>query len=143
MTPVLKLQNKDILLPRVFPPQAVFEADCDSDSWPEEIVNLISRCWEEDPDQRPSFDNIYEYWNFHRDRLLKHRFKDSGAWWFKKSTTITKNLLPERPPPRIPESVAKKRLGSMVLHAAKKSAERIFSSSDENTRLDPLLSLSL
>ena len=45
MKPVLKLEETDVLLPSVFTSKNTFEAKCGCDSWPEEIANLIGRCW--------------------------------------------------------------------------------------------------
>jgi len=126
MIPVLKLQESDVLLPTVFKSPNVFDAHVECDSWPEEIENLIIRCWDHDTDRRPSFDEIYEFWNFHRDRLLKHRFQDSGAWWFKAPTSpdIT---LPARSPPITPSpSSPRNKIDPLVLSAAKRSADRLW-----------------
>ena len=129
MTPVLKLKETDVLLPNVFTAtKKTFEADCESEFWPEEIANLIGRCWSDDTDQRPSFDEIYSYWNFHRDRLIKYRFRDSRAWWFKKKPALSTPPLPDRVPPHTPrkkKNIADN-LGPLVRKAAQKSADRIW-----------------
>ena len=73
----------------------------------EEIANLIGRCWNHDTDRRPSFDEIYEFWNFHRDRLTKHRFRESGAWWFKTPPPSPATPTPEGKPPLHPRTARK------------------------------------
>ena len=130
MKPVLKLEETDVLLPTVFTSKNTFEAKCGCDSWPEEIANLIGRCWNHDTDRRPSFDEIYEFWNFHRDRLMKHRFRESGAWWFKTPPPSPATPTPEGKPPFTPKNSKKKRkdtdnLGPLARMAAKKSADRM------------------